>query len=153
MRGGAAVDASAGLQHQNSGHKVRPHTLARLPRLSTLESSLCLRGRHARRVVKGYIYRNVDPPAPPPRNVRLTRALLQLALFFHIRCVMRLLYCFCRTTSACACMLFPLPKLECSGILVVSIWFVPHSRTSESNKMLQILKLNLVRGERFNGNT
>lgn len=51
MRGGAAVNASARLQHQNSGHQVSLHTAHLLLACSRLISCACMRGRVGKSVV------------------------------------------------------------------------------------------------------
>lgn len=53
MRGGATINAGAGLQHQNSGHQVRLHTAHRLQvwPFSRFIYALFLRGRDVKSVV------------------------------------------------------------------------------------------------------
>lgn len=82
-------------------------------------------------------------------STRLARALSPFALFFHIRCVLCLLNSFCSIACACTCMLFPLLKLEFSGILLVPVWFVLHSRGSPNlNNAIKKLVMETARLEK-----
>lgn len=130
MRGGATINAGAGLQHQNSGHQVRLHTAHRLQvwPFSRFISALFLRGRDVKSVVTLWKMLWLT-------HTSLTSHLLLCPLARFPSCFRSILlaglvsFCFSiwLHLPVCVCMYTPAalraPKLECSGILVVSIWF------------------------------
>ncbi len=132
LRGGAAVNASAGLQHQNSGHQVRLNAtellLAR--RFSLVMSRLWMWGRASKSVVR--LSQTSAPYTHTHHSLLIYFFVCFLTLSPRFRSL--LLACFFLSCSpltvylcVCVCVYtpaaLPAPKLECSGILVVSFWF------------------------------
>lgn len=123
LRGGAAVNASPGLQHQNSGHQVRLHTINPLLtcHFSHVISHLCMWGRYGKSVVRlrGTLYTHTHY-SPLIYFFVCLLALFSLLACFFLTYSPRTVYTHvCEYTPAA----LPAPKLECSGILVVSFWF------------------------------
>lgn len=123
LRGGAAVDASAGLQHQNSGHQVRPHTalqfLSLRPATCLVSALVCASGREK---VKVWLDLEISDAYTYTRH----SLLIHVALCARLLSVPPLLsFAFLLLSASARVSVFALSdlKLECSGILVVSLWF------------------------------